>query len=325
MMGLTRKFWGPAIVTAALALGGCAETQIAVHAAKQVSKRVAAPAPEAAPVPGPGVYKVGEPYDVAGVWYYPKADPDYDETGVASWYGEPFHGKPTANGERYDMNAITAAHKTLPLPTYVRVTNLDNGRSLIIRLNDRGPFVHGRIIDLSRRAAQLLGFERKGTARVRVQAVGGPGGETIVAKPVTPEEERTAIAAVPRESVSSERLPPPEGVAAAPGPEPPPARAAPAPARAEPAPATRTAAVTIVPVEPTRLFVQAGAFSFYDNARRLGAKLSGMGPTVISPVTIKGQRLFRVRIGPLDTLGLADATLERLIRGGYPGARIVVD
>jgi rare lipoprotein A len=114
---------------------------------------------------GGGAFKVGNPYQISGVWYYPKEDPFYDETGIASWYGEDFHGKATANGERYDMNALTAAHRTLPMPVVVRVTNLENGRSLRLRLNDRGPYARGRIIDVSKRAAQLLGFQENGTAR----------------------------------------------------------------------------------------------------------------------------------------------------------------
>ena len=113
--------------------------------------------------------KVGRPYQVGGVWYYPRQDPAYDETGQASWYGPKFHGRATANGERFDMNDLTAAHRTLPMPSMVLVTNLENGRSIKLRVNDRGPFVDNRIIDVSRRAAQFLGFERKGVARVRVQ------------------------------------------------------------------------------------------------------------------------------------------------------------
>lgn len=114
--------------------------------------------------------KVGNPYKVAGVWYYPKEDPTYDKIGYASWYGRDFHGKKTANGEIYNMNALTAAHKTLPMPTFVKVTNLENNRSIVLRVNDRGPFVSGRLIDVSRRGAQLLGFEKQGVTRVRIQA-----------------------------------------------------------------------------------------------------------------------------------------------------------
>ena len=114
--------------------------------------------------------KVGNPYKVAGVWYYPKEEPYYDEVGYASWYGRDFHGKKTANGEIYNMNSLTAAHKTLPMPSYVKVTNLENNRSIVLRVNDRGPFVAGRLIDVSRRGAQLLGFQKQGVTRVRIQA-----------------------------------------------------------------------------------------------------------------------------------------------------------
>ena len=116
-----------------------------------------------------GIYKVGDPYLIDGKIYYPTEDKNYDEIGVASWYGEEFHGKLTANGERFNMYKVSAAHKTLPLPSKVKVTNLDNNKSLIMRVNDRGPFAKDRIIDLSMRAADLLGFKEKGTQNVRVQ------------------------------------------------------------------------------------------------------------------------------------------------------------
>ncbi len=116
---------------------------------------------------------VGRPYTIKGVRYQPRAQPGYDQVGMASWYGPGFHGKTTANGERYDMHGLTAAHKTLPFGTKVRVTNLANDRALIVRINDRGPFVPGRIIDLSKRAADQLGFLEAGKARVRVEAIEG--------------------------------------------------------------------------------------------------------------------------------------------------------
>src|SRR5262249_10410144 len=124
-------------------------------------------------IPGPSgtpyrAYIVGQPYQINGRTYFPREDFDYDHTGTASWYGSDFHGRRTANGETYDMNGLTAAHTTLPMPTIVRVTNLDNGRSVVVRINDRGPFVEDRIIDLSRAGARELGFEGQGLARVRV-------------------------------------------------------------------------------------------------------------------------------------------------------------
>jgi rare lipoprotein A len=121
---------------------------------------------------GNGRYHVGKPYVIAGVTYYPEENPTYRASGIASWYGDAFHGRLTSNGEIFDMRSITAAHPTLPLPSYVRVTNLTNGRSLVVRVNDRGPFHANRVIDVSVRAADLLGFKHKGTERVRVEYVG---------------------------------------------------------------------------------------------------------------------------------------------------------
>ncbi len=119
--------------------------------------------------PWSGYRKIGKPYQVNGRWYRPRHQPDYSEVGRASWYGPGFHKKRTANGEIYDMYRLTAAHRTLPLPSLVKVTNLENGRSLIVRVNDRGPYARNRILDLSKRAAELLGVIRNGTARVHVR------------------------------------------------------------------------------------------------------------------------------------------------------------
>ena len=117
-----------------------------------------APVARAAPPPAHGRYKTGDPYQVGGIWYVPHEQPDYDKVGIASWYGDAFNMKATANGEVFDMNQFSAAHTTLPLPSMVEVTNLDNGRKLTVRVNDRGPFVGGRIIDLSHAAAQRAGL-----------------------------------------------------------------------------------------------------------------------------------------------------------------------
>ena len=124
--------------------------------------------------------KIGAPYQVNGVWYVPAHEPDYDETGVASWYGSDFQGRPTANGEIFDMNVVTGAHPTLPIPSLVEVTNLTNGRSIVVRINDRGPFVGSRLIDLSARGADLLGFRAQGHTNVRVRYVGPADAEPMV-------------------------------------------------------------------------------------------------------------------------------------------------
>jgi rare lipoprotein A len=124
--------------------------------------------------------KIGAPYQVAGTWYVPAHEPNYDETGVASWYGADFQGKPTANGEIFDMNVVSGAHPTLPIPSLVEVTNLTNGRSVVVRINDRGPFLRNRLIDLSARGAELLGFRQQGHTDVRVRYVGPANSEPVV-------------------------------------------------------------------------------------------------------------------------------------------------
>lgn len=137
---------------------------------KEFSPRVVE---EGEPVPkGGGAYRVGKPYNVNGRTYVPAENPSYRIEGIASWYGRDFHGRLTANGEVYDMHSISAAHTTLPMPSYVRVTNLDNGRSIIVRINDRGPYHRNRVIDLSIGTAKALDFYSRGLARVRVEYVG---------------------------------------------------------------------------------------------------------------------------------------------------------
>src|SRR5947199_2920248 len=171
-------------------------------------------------------YKVGAAYQINGKWYYPKVDYGYDETGLASWYGEAFDGRATANGEIYDLNQLTAAHKTLPLPSVVEVTNQRNGRSLRLRVNDRGPYVDARIIDVSRRAAQLLGFEMAGTTPVLVRILKGESIEVAQAA-MRCQAGRVQLAAAPRslpvEAAAPPRSPslPPviESVTAAPPPD----------------------------------------------------------------------------------------------------------
>ncbi|MGE4562585.1 MAG: septal ring lytic transglycosylase RlpA family protein [Rhodospirillales bacterium] len=220
-----RKMPGWMVVLFALALvvAGCAETELIIHSAKRVITAVEKP-PEIK-------YKVGNPYQIKGVWYYPREDYQYNETGIASWYGAQFHNRHTANGEVYNMNAVTAAHRTLPLPSSVRVTNLENGRSLILRVNDRGPFARGRIIDISRRGAQLLGFQKQGTAKVRVQIIADRSralaaqlrNQAQLAKVGTP----ITVDRLPKPIVKAEALLPPSGGNSSAG-------AASTPARAEP-------------------------------------------------------------------------------------------
>ncbi len=160
------------IGVAIAALAACASNDKLPPAPGSISGKAQTPGTGSNPYGAASPHrKVGNPYKVAGIWYYPKEEPDYSKQGIASWYGPKFHGRKTSNGEIFDMNRLTAAHPTLPLPSIVRVTNLENGRTIDLRLNDRGPFAHGRVIDLSRAAAEKLGYRETGLANVRVQYI----------------------------------------------------------------------------------------------------------------------------------------------------------
>lgn len=312
------------LAVATLFLGACAETQFIVHAAKRAVNAEKAGEPQK----GKGHYKVGNPYQIKGVWYYPAVDYDYDETGIASWYGPNFDGRPTANGETFDMNLVSAAHRTLPMPSWVQVTNLDNGRTMKIRVNDRGPYAHGRIIDLSRRAAQLLGYERQGTARVRVQILPDDSRAEIVRmkgeKRLASLGSPITIEKAPKPTVATQQLPPP---GATPPPPPPVKTAATHPVERTTGPTltqSETVGVAAVPAS-TGIFVQAGAFSEFANANRVKAMLSGVGPVKVSSVLVNGRDLYRVRVGPIVNVAEADQILEAVIGAGYSNARVIVD
>jgi len=283
-----------------------------------------APPPVVTVPPSVGVYKIGQPYQIDNIWYYPREQPDYDETGIASWYGPDFYGKATANGEMYDGNALTAAHKTLPMPVNVRVTNLDNGKSLVVRVNDRGPYARGRIIDLSKRAAELLDVVQTGTARVRVTYLGRADMNGAPPPSDTPPEIAKALPAAPSAKIDVGALGIVPGAKVAP-----PVRTASLP-KAVSIPAAMfadsqpTGQVTRVPVPAaTHLYVQLGAFSKMDNAKTLLNKVGG--DLRISTLQRSGQTLYRVRSGPLASVADADAALARITGAGANDAHIVVD
>lgn len=273
-----------------------------------------------APPPSVGVYKVGKPYQIAGTWYYPREQPDYDETGIASWYGPTFYGKRTANGEIFDAHALSAAHRTLPMPVNVRVTNLENGRSLVVRVNDRGPYAKSRIIDLSEEAAKLLGYFGKGTARVRVTYVGRADLDpALPARDAAPPQIANALPAAPSGTVDV-------GPIGAAEPQAAPQRQASLIAPPLPPADQVNGKVEKVPVPAvTHIYVQAGAFASQDNAERLKRRLSSGGELKISSIDIKGKRIYRVRLGPFDDVAQADAALDRLTQAGSTDAAIVVD
>ena len=260
-----------------------------------------------------GTYKVGSPYQIKGVWYYPKEEPGYDETGIASWYGDYFHGRRTANGETYNMNALTAAHRTLPMPSFVDVTNLENGKQIRVRVNDRGPYARGRIIDVSRRAAELLGFKDKGVAKVRVTYAGSVRGTDKVsmgpanAAPLTEVSISGAGTAGRSQEIRTASLGPEipmigGGVDALDG------------------------EVRIVPPEAGRqIWIQTGAFENRSNAVRQSKELGKAGPVTVAEAKKGGRAVYRVRLGPIADVPSADGKLDQVIELGFNGAQIVVD
>ncbi|MBP7252521.1 MAG: septal ring lytic transglycosylase RlpA family protein [Alphaproteobacteria bacterium] len=271
-------------------------------------------------------YKVGEPYQVNGIWYYPNEDYSYDETGIASWYGPGFHGARTANGEIFDSNELTAAHPTLPMPTLARVTNLDNGRSIVLRINDRGPFAGGRLIDVSRRASQMLGFEKLGTAKVRVQVLADESKAIAAASrrygtsQAAKAYANSTFSAAPVTPVATKRVPASRPYTAL---EPIPPEHVPSDERTKP---LELPVMTQVAVKPNpQIYVQAGAFTVAENAQKLQKELRGIGQVSINQAVIKDVSFYRVRLGPYADAGQANGVLHRLTDAGVPGARIVVD
>lgn len=265
-MNLVRS--GIALSLLALALAGCG------------SSRDLGPGAEV------GHYKLGRPYRIGGRWYRPAYDPGYDRVGTASWYGRDFQGLPTANGERFDRRRITAAHPTLPLPSLVRVTNLENGRSLMLRVNDRGPFVGNRLIDLSQAAARQLGFEERGLARVRVtfvklaEATGTPPRPTVAARGREPRATRVVAAA----------------------------------------PAALPANLPAAACGRGPHYVQVGAFAENDTMRAAMAEVRALRPVRVEPGFVGDRAVARLRLGPVAGGAEARALLRQVQARGYPGA-----
>jgi rare lipoprotein A len=259
----------------------------------------------------PGVYKLGKPYQISGRWYYPEYDPHYDRVGTASWYGEPFHGRATANGERFDRGSVTAAHPTLPLPSLVRVVNLANDRELVVRVNDRGPFVDDRLIDLSQEAARQLGFEGQGLAQVRVQFVRLADAE---GKPPEPTARR---APAPLPARPGE--PAPQLVAAAPPPRL--IATTPAPKLAATVPTPLVGATA--PAQCEGRFIQVGAYSEPVRARRVMAELHELQAMPVALAVPAEDHLARVRLGPIADPVAVGAALDRIKRFGFSEAFIV--
>ena len=304
------------------------------------------------------MYKVGAPYKIDGVTYVPMEEFRHTETGVASWYGPGFHGKSTANGEVYNQSERTAAHRTLQMPSVLRVTNLDNGQSTIVRVNDRGPFARQRVLDVSRAAAEELGMIGNGTARVRIEQLET---ESQAIKEIAingggPDEQRAAL----DKYVAGRRGPPAITATAQASPPPQPQPSVPAatvypdnprspavvpvtasgsaggslgtgtPTVASIAATAATAPLPMAPAAPSvqtasGFFVQTGAFSTMGNAERQRGLITSYGTTEISQASSAGREVYRVRLGPYTTQEAAGIVADRLKRSGYGDARVVAD
>ncbi|MCI5059450.1 MAG: septal ring lytic transglycosylase RlpA family protein [Alphaproteobacteria bacterium] len=341
-------------------LGACSETRYAAHVVKQI------------PLPGEqsrsktqGSFKVGSAYTIKGKRYYPSEAYNHSETGTASWYGPGFHGKKTANGEIFDKNELTAAHRTLQMPSIVRVTNLGNGRSVILRVNDRGPFAHNRILDVSERAAVLLGFKNSGTAKIKLEVMGSESKQVAalakqgrdtrgyeVALNRQPRVPSIKPASITREPVTQVVVSMPTQKPAAPlQSQTPVPLAKPLPVEAEPlsvanvsAPTTTTAtnpygvshlenvaprnviaSSNISNVAQKQIFVQAGSFSQEANALLLSDQLSDIGPSKVYLTKVNNRPYFRVRLGPYDDHGEARRILASLNNSGNKNAVLIFD
>lgn len=288
-------------------------------------------------------YIIGESYQIKEEWYTPKEDYSYSATGVASWYqGDP--DKLTANGEKYDENALTAMHKTLPIPSIVRITNLDNGNTAIVRVNDRGPYVNNRLMDVSQKAAEQLEMSMTGTTMIKVELLPVESkhlkSQILAKNGGQMEEENVSGASVLTSQVKIESLsdqpkpvyqPDDSAITLYDGSE--------KSMNAKVQPKETSAPVKSIEMEPVKIvenqpplvnpisgdYIQAGAFSNIDNARKLQTELNRFGPAQIYDTSSSGTVLHRVRMGPFESRESAAQTLDKLKKAGYGNAKIIFE
>ncbi|MCL2567367.1 MAG: septal ring lytic transglycosylase RlpA family protein [Alphaproteobacteria bacterium] len=317
-----------------------------------------ADAPEATPY-----VKVGNAYEVNGVKYEPKVVDDYDVIGIASWYGEQFHGKKTANGELFDMEELTAAHPTLPLPSFVEVTNVENGKKVILRVNDRGPFSKYRNIDISKKGAEILGFENQGTTNVRIRLLANISKEAAVElnkinmqKNAEKDKAMNTNAVVPQKADQpAPAVVPTQAPVAAPADVDAAVATDDAPSNEAGISSASAAAdgdlglvdkeeilkssdsksmKTISLIEPNDVksytprgvFVQIGAYSdSNENIKKQMGSLSSVGVVSLQKVDVNGKDILRLRVGPYGSIDDAIKIKNNLVRLGYTNSRVIVE
>ncbi|OPZ78502.1 MAG: RlpA-like protein precursor [Alphaproteobacteria bacterium ADurb.Bin438] len=254
-----------------------------------------------------GTYKIGKPYDIFGITYYPEENYDYSERGTASWYGEDFHEGLTANGEKYDMNSMTAAHRTLPLPSIVKVTNLRNNRSVILRVNDRGPFAKNRIIDVSKKAADTLGFKGQGTTEVLVEIIPEES-KRLKEELLSSSKSYKNPYLYKKAEVEEYNL-----------------------VNIKPEPATFDKGDAYDVTKSTIQYIQLGAFESHENALRLKDELvsnnSFLSNEQIDVYTalINSKNFYRVRVGPFYNTLDALKVYNQFINANIKNAKIITD
>tara|TARA_Y100000813_G_scaffold104397_1_gene74557 strand:- start:272 stop:1168 length:897 start_codon:yes stop_codon:yes gene_type:complete len=279
-----------------LMLGSCSETTFLINSAKRMGSWGDNP-----------TYKVGNPYKINGKWYYPAIDYEYDEVGYASWYGPGFHGKKTANGEIFNQNKISAAHRTLPLPSIVKVTNLENGKVLsFVRVNDRGPFARNRIIDLSKEAAKELGFVNKGVTKVRVEILEDESRKFVNKLIQTKNKAKAAKV----QNIEKKNL-------------------TPTTEDFKNDEINKTKKVKNdtdqnFVLKDNQVAIQVGAFSDHRNAKSLLEKLSEF-KAYIKREFVENKYIYRVRIGPVKNINLANQIQEKLFQLGYTSSHLVMN
>lgn len=271
-----------------------------------------------------GKFKVGKPYKISGKWYYPKESYRHTEEGIASWYGDAFHGKLTANGEIYDKFELTAAHRTLQIPSLVRVTNLKNGRTIVVRVNDRGPFAQNRVIDLSERSAELLGFKNEGLAKVRLQVLDRPSRQIASSAKRGEDTSGSEIALNDQLRQRSSSLSPPQERPLAET-ERQLARRSEVPGKIDRGRFMPDPVLMQQGLDKGIIFVQVGSFGNPANAKNLTYKLDHISPVNVEPVIINGARYHRVKLGPFQNMNVAHEALMQVSNLGYSRAMIVVN
>lgn len=296
------------LLTSLMLINGCSSLEILT----QLSKDRRIVDPKGAVAENGNRYKIGLPYVIKGNTYYPKVDYDYDEIGIASWYGEAFHGKPTANGAIFNMHAVSAAHRTLPLPSWVEVENLNNGRRLVVKVNDRGPFHGNRIIDLSMRAAELLDFKKKGVTKIRVRILSEDSRKLAAwmkGKKTSPEPKLARNGDVTLTRVSDGVKSPKLSVLEAP---------------LKNVEGSRTIDNTVIPPKGG-LYVQVAAFTQYKSALLIRKKIRGYRSTVglSRDPDGGGDQLYKVLVGPFVDASAATRARKHLQQQNFPGAHLI--